>query len=64
MLSALLGMTMALVLQQADVNRQHLQQEIICLYPGDDNSLWYNERHGGKYVTNVQWIDEEQYNAS
>jgi hypothetical protein len=63
MLSALLGMTMALVLQQGNVEREHLHFEVICVYVGDEDSIWYQHRHSGMFKTNVAWVQEEQYNA-
>ena len=61
MLSSLLGLTMALVLQQGDVNRQHITQPLICIYMGDEDSIWYQQRHSGKFVTGADWTDTEQY---
>ena len=63
MLASLLGITMAFVLQQGDVQREHLKQDIICLYQGDPDSIWYLQRHSGKWVANIQWIEENQYEA-
>lgn len=63
MIASLVGITMAFVLQQGDEFRQHLQQPIICIYTGDESSVLYSERHSGKFVTGVQWSNEEQYHG-
>lgn len=59
MLASLLGITMALVLQQGDVNRQHLHAEMTCVYVNE--SIWSNT---GDYITPViSWVNQGQYHA-
>ena len=69
MIAALFGITYAMVLQQGDVFREHIQETPIVLYAGQeltsaDPSSWlYANRQSCFTVGRVQWTAENKYHA-
>lgn len=55
MLTAFLGFTYAMILQQGDVFREHIHTEPTIVYAGDESSWLYTHRQS--YITSagVQW---------
>jgi hypothetical protein len=69
MIAALFGITYAMILQQGDVYRQHIQETPIVLYTGQDASAnpssWlYSNRQSRFVVGGVQWTATNQYEES
>jgi len=62
MITAFLGFTYAMILQQGDVFREHIHVEPIIMYSADEGSWLYTHRQSRFVAAGLAWTETNQYN--